>query len=193
MYTRHPSTSGFTLMEVMIVVLIIIFLFSFAIFPYSYYMKRSYVERSRDILGQEWILAHKEIRNGKLFDGDQHARTVLIFEKGSENISEYKYLGTDYPELTEFTPTSTNPNIKFEKYHEFDSGIKLQKYHGFTGAESNHKFGYMIQPPFGKGVFFTGGLNSEFTLTGIYLTIGYNGASLETGHAREMLLRPYLQ
>ncbi len=193
MYTRHPSTSWFTLMEVMIVVLIIIFLFSFAIFPYSYYMKRSYVERSRDILWQEWILAHKEIRNGKLFDGDQHARTVLIFEKGSENISEYKYLWTDYPELTEFTPTSTNPNIKFEKYHEFDSGIKLQKYHWFTWAESNHKFWYMIQPPFWKGVFFTGWLNSEFTLTGIYLTIGYNWASLETWHAREMLLRPYLQ
>lgn len=59
-----PSISrrGFTLIELVTVMGIIVFLFSMITFPYSYYMDRALVERTLDTLGQEWILAHKEIR-----------------------------------------------------------------------------------------------------------------------------------
>ena len=177
----------------MIVVSIIVFLVSFALFPYSYYMKRSYVERTRDMFGQEWILAHKEVRNGKLFDTDKHAHIALIFERSKAWIEEYIFSWSTTPALSDFVPDTSNPDIKFEKFLAFDSDIRLLDFHGFTGADTMDRFGYVIEPPFWKGLFFTGWLNSEFSLTGIYLTIGYNWASLDTGHAREMLLRPYLQ
>lgn len=65
----------------MIVISIVIFLASLSFFPYAYYMKRSYVERSIDTLGQEWLIAHKDVRNGKLFSTDKHANIVLVFQK----------------------------------------------------------------------------------------------------------------
>lgn len=56
------KTSGFTLVEMMIVISIIMILMGIGLFPYQYYMQRGYVERATDGLAQEWILAHKAIR-----------------------------------------------------------------------------------------------------------------------------------
>lgn len=60
---RKSKTSGFTLIEMIIVISIIMILLGIAMFPYGYYMQRSYTERAADGLSQEWVLAHKAIRS----------------------------------------------------------------------------------------------------------------------------------
>ncbi len=178
----------------MIVISIIVFLIAFAAFPYSYYMKRSYVERSRDLLGQEWIIAHKEVRNGKLFEVNKHANIVLIFERSQEWVYEYLLSGSTIPDINQFTPSGiSNPNIKFEKFHSFDSKIKILDIRWVPSSSSPNKVWYMISAPYWTGIFFTPSVPTPFSLTGIFLTIGYQWASIDTGHARDMLLRPYLQ
>ncbi len=193
MYQKFKASSGFTLVEIMIVISIIIFLASFAIFPYSYYMKRSYVERTRDALWQEWIIAHKEVRNGKLFDVEKHAHIVLLFERSGKWVDEYLLYWNLVPPISEFTKSTTNSNIKFERFLPFDSGIELLDFRWFSWSESEDKFWYIIRPPYWSWSFFTGSTWLTFSLTGILLTIGYNGANINNGHARDMLLRPYLQ
>lgn len=61
--TQNKKASGFTLIEMIIVMSIIMILLGIAMFPYAYYMQRSYAERAADGLSQEWILAHKAIRS----------------------------------------------------------------------------------------------------------------------------------
>ena len=75
------SHSGFTLIEMMIVLSIIGVLLSLVLFPYRYYMERAYADNAVNALAQEWILAHKEVRNGKIFSGTKNANIVLIFRK----------------------------------------------------------------------------------------------------------------
>lgn len=66
-----------------IVISIIMILLGIAMFPYGYYMQRSYTERAADGLSQEWVLAHKAIRSGLEFDpiAGKHAYLVFVFEK----------------------------------------------------------------------------------------------------------------
>ncbi len=176
----------------MIVISIVIFLASLSFFPYAYYMKRSYVERSIDTLGQEWLIAHKDVRNGKLFSTDKHANIVLVFQKWAPWISAYLLSGSTLPALEDFRVNTSNANIKFHKQFSFDSDIEVLGFRGFTGSQTLGKLGYLITAPHGSGAYFTGS-SIPFTLTGIFLTIGYTWASLETWRARELLLRPYLQ
>lgn len=84
--------SGFTLIELMLVVSIIVFLISLSLFPYAYSIKRSYVEKSRDMIAQEWILAHKSVKNGKLFEDEKHANMLFVFHRGSYSIERYSFL-----------------------------------------------------------------------------------------------------
>lgn len=59
----HSRKSGFTLMELMIVMAIIGILMIFGLLPYKDYMDRAELSNNIDTISQEWILAHKEIRN----------------------------------------------------------------------------------------------------------------------------------
>lgn len=176
----------------MIVVSIVAFLVTLVLYPYAYYMKRSYVERSRDTLGQEWILAHKNIRNGKLFSTNKHANTVLIFKKWVWWVEEYLLSWWVIPPMIDFERNTTNPNIKFDSFFAFDQWVQIVSARGFDNASSEEKIGYFIQAPYASGAFFTGS-SMLFSSTGIFLSIGYNQWQLENGHAREILLRPYLQ
>jgi prepilin-type N-terminal cleavage/methylation domain-containing protein len=56
------KSSGFTLVEIMIVISMIAILLSIGLFPYSYYMERARVEKTVDKISQEWIIAHQNIR-----------------------------------------------------------------------------------------------------------------------------------
>jgi prepilin-type N-terminal cleavage/methylation domain-containing protein len=58
----YHKPSGFTLIEIMIVISMIAILLSTGIFPYSYYMERARVEKTVDKISQEWIIAHQNIR-----------------------------------------------------------------------------------------------------------------------------------
>jgi hypothetical protein len=44
-------------------------------------MQRAAVLTSVDTVGQGWILAHKDIRNGKLFEVNTTANKLLVFRK----------------------------------------------------------------------------------------------------------------
>lgn len=173
----------------MIVIAIILVLLSLVFLPYGYYMQRSYVERSIDTVGQGWILAHKDIRNGKLFDVSTTANKLLIFRQGATEIESYLLSGSTIPSLD---PLPTDPNIiKKENPILLDSKIEIL---GFSGANIGNStvLGYYIEAPSGSGTFFTGSL-VPFSSTGVFVTIGYDGADISSGRARQILLRPYLQ
>lgn len=87
----------------------------------------------------------------------------------------------------------TSSNIK--PYHtlSLDGGTEIV---GFTGSlpSDTTRVGYLITPPTGSGVFFTGTLSTQSAyLTGVEMIVGYKNAALETGRSRKVLLRPYLQ
>lgn len=75
------NQKGFTLIELMIVISIIISLLAIGFFPYSYYMERAQVESTVDMISQEWILAHRAVRNGLLYDTDHHANLEIAFSE----------------------------------------------------------------------------------------------------------------
>ncbi|MFZ2256464.1 MAG: prepilin-type N-terminal cleavage/methylation domain-containing protein [Patescibacteria group bacterium] len=117
----HPK-KGFTLIEMMIVIAIIMMLLGLVLFPYSYYMQRAYVENTGDTIAQGWILAHKDVRNGKLFDIGTTANKLLIFRKGSREVEQYLLSGSVIPELTLI---ENNPDIRREKSILSDSDVQI--------------------------------------------------------------------
>lgn len=96
--------------------------------------------------------------------------------------------GTTIPELSSF---SSNQDIRKEKSIILDSRVNILGFSSEIGNEEEF-LGYYIEAPYARGMFFTGSL-VPFSSTGVFLRIGYNGAQLESGRAREILLRPYLQ
>lgn len=80
----HPR--GFTLVELMIVISMIIILMGITLFPYNYYMDRSRIEKDGDLIAQEWILAHNDVKNGLLYSPDAHAHLYLTFQTGASSI-----------------------------------------------------------------------------------------------------------
>lgn len=167
-----------------VVIAIILSLFSLVFFPYGYYMERAYTERSTDTVAQEWILAHKEIRNGKIFTGTTSANTILLFKKGANTIEKYFLSGNTLP--TEYS--SQNPNIRKDTPITLDSRLEIQGISGIDMGDSAI-LGYYIEAPYASGAFFTG--TTLFSSTGVFLTIGYTGATVWNGRARNILLRPY--
>jgi hypothetical protein len=92
------------------------------------------------------------------------------------------------PDLDNLTTTDI---IEYKKY-TMENGVQIL---GFSGsiAQTEIRVGYLISPPYGDGIFFTGSTVSWSTLTGARMIIGYPGADTTTGRAREILLRTYLQ
>jgi prepilin-type N-terminal cleavage/methylation domain-containing protein len=119
---------GFTLIEMMIVIAIIMTLLGLVFFPYSYYMQRAYVENTVDTLSQGWILAHKDIRNGKLYGTGTTAHKVLVFQKGSEEVRQYLLSGTTLPNLNTI---DSDTSVKVENPIRFESNTEIL---GFSGA-----------------------------------------------------------
>ena len=169
------SHSGFTLVEIMIVITLVVILMGIALFPYDYYMDRSRVEKNIDMVAQEWILAHNDIKNGLLYDASSHAHLYLHFPLWSNTLDLYTSSG----DLSRDKPYKTL---------KFDRNIQIQAFSGIELGWSSEVV-YHIQPPYGHGAFSTGW--TEVVLTGVTLILGYPGASLESGRARRILLRPY--
>lgn len=73
-------------MEIMIVITMMMILSSIGMIPYGYYMDRAQVEKTLDMVSQEWILSHNSVRNGILYDTSKHADLYIKFESGAKNI-----------------------------------------------------------------------------------------------------------
>lgn len=175
-FSSHISrNSGFTMLELMIVIAMIMMLFAISIFPYNYYMDRARVENTIDTISQEWILAHNDVRNGILYDDSHHANLYVILKKWSHTIDIMSSVWWDTPK-------------KIYKSFSFDGNEEIL---GFSGVElgSTQTVSYHIAPPFATGSYSTG--TTESTLTGIIMTVGYSWATLDSRRARNILLRPY--
>jgi prepilin-type N-terminal cleavage/methylation domain-containing protein len=193
MKKQQLSHKGFTLIEMMLVISIIVFLIALSVFPYVYSMKRSYVEKSRDTLGQEWILAHKAVKNGKLFDAEKHANILLVFRAWNEYVEKYLFT-KDIPVFTSFTKSSllSQTWISEERLIAFDNKIELLSFRAYSWAERTDMLAYIIRAPYATGEFYLE--NGEaLSSSGVFVQLWYTWASLEGGFAREMILRPYLQ
>jgi prepilin-type N-terminal cleavage/methylation domain-containing protein len=89
-------TSGFTLIEIMIVIAMIVILLGTSIFPYSYYMKRARLEKTLDAVSAEWIIAHQDIRSGKLHPSTKHASWIIDIKQGATTLDFYLTTGSTY-------------------------------------------------------------------------------------------------
>lgn len=169
------NTSGFTLVELMIVISMVMILFGISLFPYDFYMDRARVENSMDIVRQEWILTHNDIKNGLLYDDSSHAHGYIVLEKGKRSMDVYISTG------------STNPK-KLYRSVPFEGSVEILDFTGITLGPTNSVV-YHISPPYATGSYSTGTI--EYNLTGVTMILGYTGASLESRRARQVLLRPY--
>lgn len=188
----QSTKTGFTLIEMIIVMAIIMILLGIAMFPYGYYMQRSYTERASDGFAQEWVLSHKAIRSWIEFDPllRNHAHLFFVFQKWKSEIESYLLSGTTLPDLNSLP---TDPHI-IRKYKTFtmEDGVQILN---FTGSLINiwNTVWYMISPPFGDGEFFTGSITPGMHTTWARIIVGYPGSTPGTGRSREILLRTYLK
>jgi prepilin-type N-terminal cleavage/methylation domain-containing protein len=182
--------SGFTLVEIMIVISIILFLASLSLFPYIHAMKRAYIERTRDIFAQEWILSHRSIKNGLLSTSGSHTNKVLIFDKNITSVDVYEYTGTGFgfenQENSLFTGT-------FEKISPLilQNDVKILDIRSDTWSVIETPFLYHIVAPEWRW-FFVWKNGEALSFSGIFVTLGYT-LSESWASLRELFLRPYLQ
>lgn len=156
---------GFTMIEMMIVIAIVIVLMGLVAFPYGYYMQRANVESAIDTVSQGWILAHKDIRNGKMFDAQEqkNANALLVFRKGSHEIKQYLFSGTVIPNISDMSPS----DIREQNPISLGSQIEIL---GFSGITDDTLI-YTIEAPYASGAFF---VNNTLTGTnGVFVTLGY--------------------
>ncbi len=172
------SPSGwFTLIEIMIVIAMILIILSTSIFPFAYYMERARVEKTTDKIAGEWIITHQDIRGWRLHDGISHAYAEIEMNVWNNFITYSTYTG------------STSTRVEYKKY-TFDRSITIL---GFTGIidPMMTQLRYRIAPPYATGVFSSWSSSPELYLSGVIMTVGYSGATRESGRARDILLRPY--
>jgi len=154
MYWKNRH-SGFTLVELMIVISMIMILMGISLFPYNYYMDRARVEKNIDTISQEWILAHNDVKNGILYDTESNAHLYVYLFTGSNQMDIYMSTGGASPQ-------------KLYKSVALDRGIEIQSFSGIDLGSATGVI-YHIIPPYALGMYATG--STEYALTGITMTI----------------------
>lgn len=205
---------GFTLMEVLIVLSIIGIIMTIGILPYWEYMKQARLINGVDLVSQEWILAHKEVRNGIIFPDasnlasstttisiPKNASILFHFKKWENKIEKYLFAGTSADFGDPFNETLLQDPTKFIKQKEIflENNIKIQKLWNDTRGDLY----YFIEAPFAEGKFyesFPNAQNDNFLKTStitdplktINILVEYDNYSPHTKRW-QIFLRPYLQ
>ncbi len=171
----------------LLVLSIVGILMALGMFPYAEYMRQASLSSAVDTVAQEWILAHKEVRNGILFDDttsdEKHAHIVIAFEKNTSTIREYLLSGGTLP-----ISLTNDPNSRLHKTFDLERGIIVQAFSGIT----TDTLYYLMAPPYATGSFFDG-TRMPLNTQEVILQIGYPGSQIVSGRAKEILLKPYLQ
>ena len=198
----------------MIVIVIVGILMGMALLPYGEYMQRARLSNSVDTISQEWVLAHKQIRNGKEFSETEpnHASVILEFEKWKNFIKKYWYKTETFSDSdasepdqvgqakpVDFSKISDSSVTIFDKDISFEQNVEILSLDGTDGTptrnftpSANEKIYYVIQPPRATGKFYDQNF-SEISEPVKKIIIGYSDAKNAISRAKEILLRPYLQ
>lgn len=201
-------------MELMIVMAIIGILMTFGLLPYKDYMDRAELSNNIDTISQEWILAHKEIRNwleNSFTDTDwtevkKHSAIIFEFKKWESKIKKYEVDFDEVSEIKDWKNIFKNPiniehilsdNTKIKKYKEinFSKNIEIKEIFESNNLE---KIFYITIPPFAQWKFFDEKW-VEKNFVNPKIQIGYQNATIpadtniKTPKIRTILLNPYLQ
>ncbi len=209
---RH-SRAGFTLMEMLIVLTIIGILMGLSILPYGVFMERARLSNSIDTIAQSWILAHKEVRNGLEFPDDTTSHTAIVLEFTPTKNSIQRYLHKVTPDtdgkatkidlnnIINYTSDSGVVKKQTQKEITFENNIQIRSTNGINkpttkefkpDTDDTNKFFYVITPPYAEGKFYDKNGN-DLNVTSKTIIVGYPGTMHAISHAKEVLLRPYLQ
>lgn len=203
-------------MELMIVMAIIGILMTFGLLPYKDYMDRAELSNNIDTISQEWILAHKEIRNwleNSFTDTDwtkvkKHSAIIFEFKKWESKIKKYEVDFDEVSEIKDWKNIFKNPidininnilsdNTKIKKYKEINFSKNIEIKENFD-KNFDKKIFYILIPPFAQWKFFDENWNEKI-LTNPKIQIGYQNATIpadlniKTPKIRTILLNPYLQ
>lgn len=202
-------------MELMIVMAIIGILMTFGLLPYKDYMDRAELSNNIDTISQEWILAHKEIRNWlensftnteDRTEVKKHSAIIFEFKKWESKIKKYEVDFDEVSENKDWKNIFKNPidiknilsdNTKIKKYKEinFSKNIEIKEIFEDKNLE---KIFYITIPPFAQWKFFDESW-VEKNFVNPKIQIGYQNATIptdpniKTPKIRTILLNPYLQ
>lgn len=197
------SRKGFTMIELMIVVTIIGILMGISVFPYGDYMKRARLSNNIDTIAQEWILSHKQVRNGLQFENPEksHATIIWKFDEKNNSIEKFVFSGSldEKRKLTNFSDKNFK-DTNFTKKLGGDNSVKMERDIYFRGnslsGATDEIFYYAITPPYAKGTFYKDDfLEDEDAekFKNIFISIGNSVNDKNSPSVKEIHLRPYLQ
>ena len=138
-------------MEMVVVLTIIGILMGISLFPYNSYMEQARLNNYLDSFVQEWVLSHKQVRNGLLFpetdnqETDSHARLIWRFDEKNNTIDLYTTKQNKEEIKQNLQQIGLSPD--FKKIKEFHPNNKIH-FLGEKFEQNNEEvMYYIITPP----------------------------------------------
>ncbi len=165
MKLKIAHSRGFTLVELMIVMGIIGILMTMSLFPFGSYIDRNALRQEKNELTQEWILAHKSVRNGVQYEKDdtsttdvdesKHAYILFEFKKGEREIKSFLVAKKEDSNTINTLEDLDLDQKKNHKTITLDRKIQVLDFKKSDGSPiSSDMLYYLIEPPTGSGSFY---------------------------------------